>query len=103
VLDIDLLLGRKGIKPELLNVRKNSMRLPTGGNLWLPSSREEMIREAHEVARDIDAQYIMSYRPLPPLASSGPTEYRRIEVISRRVGLTLKSRCGYVVRPDLIN
>ena len=39
---------------------------------------------------------------MPPLASSGPTEYRRLEVISRRVGLTVKSRRGYVVRPDLL-
>lgn len=104
VLDIDLLFGRKGIKGALAERSEEFSVLTeeTGGNLWLPGSAEEMIRRAHEVARDIDAQYVMSYRPRPPLASSGPTEYRRIEVISRRVGLSVKSRRGYVVRPDLI-
>lgn len=104
VLDVDMLFGRKGIKPALAERSEEFSALTeeTGGNLWLPSSAEEMIREAREVARDIDAQYVMSYRPQPPLASSGPTEYRRIEVISRRVGLTIKSRRGYVVRPDLL-
>jgi len=101
VLDIDLLFGRKGIKPALAERSEEFYALAeeTGGNLWLPGSAEEMVREAREVARHIDAQYVMSYRPKPPLASSGPTEYRRIEVISRRVGLTVKSRRGYVVRP----
>jgi VWFA-related protein len=104
VLDIDLLFGRKGIKPALAERSEEFSALTeeTGGNLWLPGSAEEMVREAREVASDIDAQYVMSYRPMPPLATSGPTEYRRIEVISRRVGLTVKSRRGYVVRPDLI-
>lgn len=104
VLDVDLLFGRKGIKPALAERSEEFSALTeeTGGNLWLPGTAEEMIREAREVARDIDAQYVMSYRPMPPLSASGPTEYRRIEVISRRVGLTVKSRCGYVVRPDLL-
>lgn len=104
VLDVDLLFGREGIKPALAERSEEFSALTeeTGGNLWLPGSAEEMIREAREVAGDIDAQYVMSYRPMPPLASSGPTEYRRIEVISRRVGLTIKSRRGYVVRPDLL-
>lgn len=104
VLDIDLLFGRKGIKPALAERSEEFSALTeeTGGNLWLPGSAEEMIREARGVASDIDAQYVMSYRPLPPLASSRPTEYRRLEVISRRVGLTIKSRRGYVVRPDLL-
>ncbi|HEY0729671.1 MAG TPA: VWA domain-containing protein [Pyrinomonadaceae bacterium] len=104
LLDIDLLFGRKGIKPALVERTEEFSVLTeeTGGNLWLPGTAEEMVRRAHEVARDIDAQYVMSYRPRPPLASSGATEYRRIEVISRRVGLTIKSRRGYVVRPDLL-
>ena len=103
VLDIDLLFGRKGIKPALAERSEEFSALTeeTGGNLWLPGTAEEMIREAREVALDVDAQYVMSYRPVPPLAASGPTEYRRIEVISRRVGLNVKSRRGYVVRPDL--
>ena len=102
VLDIDLLFGRKGIKPALVERSEefNAVAEETGGNLWLPESADEMIREAHEVARDINAQYVMSYKPVPPLASTGPLEYRRLEVLSRRAGLTIKSRRGYVIRPD---
>jgi VWFA-related protein len=105
VLDIDLLFGRKGIKPALAERSEefNAVAEETGGDLWLPGSADEMIREAHEVARDINAQYVMSYKPVPPLAATGPLEYRRLEVISRRVGLTIKSRRGYVHRPDSLN
>jgi hypothetical protein len=105
VLDIDLLFGRKGIKPALAERSEefNAVAEETGGDLWLPGSADEMIREAHEVARDINAQYVMSYKPVPPLAATGPFEYRRLEVISRRVGLTIKSRRGYVLRPDSLN
>ena len=102
VLDIDMLFGRKGIKPALVERSEefNVVAEETGGNLWLPGSADEMVREAHEVARDISAQYVMSYKPVPPLASTGPLEYRRLEVLSRRVGLTIKSRRGYVIRPE---
>lgn len=102
VLDIDLLFGRKGIKPALAERSEefNAVTEETGGNLWLPGTADEMIREAHEVALDINAQYVMSYKPVPPMASAGPFEYRRLEVLSRRVGLTVKSRRGYVIHPE---
>lgn len=101
VLDIDMLFRRKGIKPALAERSEEFYVLTeeTGGNLWLPVSADEMIREAREVAQDIDAQYVLSYKPVPPLTASGPNEYRRIEVLSRRVGLAVKSRRSYVVKP----
>ena len=100
VVDIDMLLRRKGIKPALAERSEEFLVLTeeTGGNLWLPMSRDEMISEAREVARDVDSQYVMSYRPVQPLSESASSEYRRIEVISRRVGLTVKARRGYVVK-----
>jgi VWFA-related protein len=101
VLDIDLLLSRrKGIKPALAERAEEFLLLTdeTGGTMWSPGSGAEMIGEAREVARDIDSQYVMSYKPLEPFSASGPGEYRRIEVISRRVGLTVKARRGYVVK-----
>ena len=103
VLDLDLLIRRKNIKPALVERTKEFFVVAeeTGGNLWLPSSASEMIREAGEVAREIDSQYVMSYKPLKPLNASAPTEYRTIEVFSRRVGLTVKARRGYLARvPD---
>src|ERR1051325_3573617 len=69
----------------------------TGGRILLPVSSAEMLAQANEVARAIGAEYVVTYRPKRPLAGASPGEYRRIEVASRRVGLSLQSRRGYVV------
>jgi VWFA-related protein len=69
----------------------------TGGRIFLPVSSDEMITKGEEVARDIGAEYIVTYRPKRPLAEGQPGEYRKVEVASRRVGLYLRSRRGYVV------
>ena len=69
----------------------------TGGRMMLPLNSQEMLAEATEIARAIDAEYVVTYRPKRPLAEAQPGEYRRIEVASRRPGLNLQSRRGYVV------
>lgn len=69
----------------------------TGGRIFLPKTSEEMIAGSEEVAREIGAEYVVTYRPTRPLASAEPGEYRKVEVASRRVGLYLRSRRGYVV------
>ncbi|MBD0369762.1 MAG: VWA domain-containing protein [Pyrinomonadaceae bacterium] len=69
----------------------------TGGRILLPMSEAEMLREGREVARDIGAQYVVTYKPKRPLASSKAGEYRRIKVGLRRQGLTVRSRSGYTV------
>lgn len=74
----------------------------TGGSMMLPLNSQEMLAEANEVARAIDAEYVVTYRPKRPLAEAPAGEYRRIEVASRRVGLSLHSRRGYVV-PQVSN
>ena len=74
----------------------------TGGRILLPVSSAEMLAQANEVARAIGAEYVVTYRPKRPLAEASPGEYRRIEVASRRVGLSLQSRRGYVV-PNVQN
>jgi len=74
----------------------------TGGQMLLPINRDEMLAQANEVARAIGAEYVVTYRPKRPLAEAKPGEYRRIEVASRRVGLNLQSRRGYVV-PQIQN
>ncbi|HEX8141235.1 MAG TPA: VWA domain-containing protein [Pyrinomonadaceae bacterium] len=71
----------------------------TGGRILLATRADEMIGQADEVARDIGAQYVVTYRPKRPLAAARSGEYRRVEVASRRVGLQLRSRRGYVVTP----
>ena len=69
----------------------------TGGRIVLPATEEEMLREGREVARDIGAQYVVTYRPKRPLSVSPPGEYRRVKVALRRQGLTVRSRSGYTV------
>jgi VWFA-related protein len=69
----------------------------TGGKIIVPLNGEEMLAQANDVARAIGAEYVVTYRPKRPLAEASPGEYRRIEVASRRVGLNLQSRRGYVV------
>jgi len=73
----------------------------TGGRLLLGSSSEEMISRGREVARDIGAQFVITYKPKRPLAESVAGEYRRLEIGSRRVGLHLRTRRGYVVNSGL--
>jgi VWFA-related protein len=69
----------------------------TGGKIFLPTTSDEMIAKAAEVARAIGAEYVVTYRPKRALADASRGEYRRIQVSSRRVGLSLQSRRGYVV------
>lgn len=74
----------------------------TGGRMMLPINSQEMLAQANEVARAIGAEYVVTYRPKRPLAEAKPGEYRRIDVASRRVGLSLQARRGYVV-PQIQN
>jgi VWFA-related protein len=69
----------------------------TGGQMLLPTSKEAMLAEGEEVARDIGSQYVITYAPKRPLAESPAGEYRRVEIAARRTGLTLRARRGYVV------
>jgi VWFA-related protein len=69
----------------------------TGGKISLPVSSDEMLAQANEVAQAIGAEYVVTYRPKRPLAEASPGEYRKIVVSSRRVGLSLHARRGYVV------
>jgi len=74
-----------------------AMAEETGGQIFLPKSSDEMIAQAREAAREVGAEYVVTYRPKRALSAAEKGEYRRVEVASRRVGLTLRSRRGYVV------
>jgi len=69
----------------------------SGGQIFLPKTSDEMIAQAREAAREVGAEYVVTYRPKRRLSAAEKGEYRRIEVASRRVGLSLRSRRGYVV------
>ena len=90
---------RKAYEAELKKSEQalKSVAEETGGRWMLPINSQEMLAEANEVARAITAEYVVTYRPKRPLAEAQPGEYRRIEVASRRVGLSPQSRRGYIV------
>ena len=69
----------------------------SGGRIFLPVNSSELFAQADTIARDIGSQYVLTYRPTRPLSQAQPGEYRKVEVASRRVGLYLRSRKGYVV------
>lgn len=69
----------------------------SGGRIIISATPENLLAQADTIARDIGAQYVITYRPKRPLSNAKPGEYRRVEVASRRVGLYLRSRKGYVV------
>ena len=76
--------------------RLSALVAESGGRLSVPQSLEDMLKQSDEVAREIGAQYIVTYRPARALSESKPGEYRRIEIASRRVGLHLSARRSYV-------
>lgn len=77
--------------------RLASLAQETGGQILLPTSQEEIVKQGNEVARDIGAQYVVTYTPKRPLAGGKPGEYRHVEVAARRTGLHLRTRRGYIV------
>jgi VWFA-related protein len=74
-----------------------AMAQETGGQIFLPKNSDEMVAQARDAGREVGAEYVVTYRPKRPLSSAEKGEYRKIEVASRRVGLSLRSRRGYVV------
>jgi VWFA-related protein len=79
--------------------RLTSLAEETGTKILLPTSDEEMLEQVSAIARDIGAQYVVTYSPKKPITSANIGEYRRINVNPRRIGLTLRTRRGYVVVP----
>jgi VWFA-related protein len=90
---------RKAYESEAVNSERwlTDLAAETGGNIYLPVAPEEMLAKAENVAREIGAEFVVTYRPTKPLAEAKPGEYRQIEVASRRVGLYLRTRRGYFV------
>src|SRR5882672_5857548 len=74
-----------------------SLAKEAGGNIWLPETLDQMIADGAKVARLIDAEYLVTYRPSRAFASAEKNEVRRVEIVSRRVELNIVSRRSYVV------
>jgi VWFA-related protein len=101
VVDLDRLFRRGGKLKKELERREaefGELTAETGGGLFLPSTADEMLRQAAEAAREIDSRYVVTYKPRRRLADANPGEYRKLDVIARRQGLTVRSRRGYVAK-----
>jgi hypothetical protein len=99
-LDIDRAVGlHRNIKPELKQSQNELATLAhdTGGNIWSPESFERIFLDARAMAREIDSQYVITYRPASAAISDGRDSVRKIDVVSRRVGLTVRVRRFYRV------
>jgi VWFA-related protein len=87
---------------QLKTLKQNELLLgwiaeETGGAIILPASEEELSTLTEDLAREIDSQYIVTYRPKSGVSLKSEADIRRVDVISRRVGLHVRSRRSYVV------
>ena len=101
-IDLDYTVWRHS-RGQLKTLKENELALAwlaeeSGGSMLLPNSTEEFPKLALELAREIDAQYLVTYRPKIGVALKSTAEIRHIEVVSRRVGLRVNSRRSYLVR-----
>lgn len=77
--------------------RLGALAEETGATIHQPGNAAEMSNEAEAVAREIGSQYVVTYLPKRPLSESPVGEYRKIQISTRRIGLVVRSRRGYVV------
>ncbi len=61
----------------------------TNGIIFLPTSIDEMLSKTAFLARNIDAQYVVTYVPRRSLASAATGEIRNIAITSKRDGLEI--------------
>jgi len=99
-LNLDFPMWRHS-RDQLKTLKQNELVLgwvaeETGGDIILPSSEDELSTLTDDLAREIDSQYIVTYRPKSGVALKSEADIRRVEVISRRVGLHVRSRRSYV-------
>jgi len=104
IVDTDIAMRRQRNKYEAETKQSEewlaSLADQTGGMMVLASSEAELIKQGAQVAREIDAQYVVAYRPKRPLALAAEGEFRSIKVATRRGGLQIHARKGYVAKPE---
>jgi len=104
ILDTDIAMRRQRTKYKAETIQSEkwlaSLAEETGGMMVLASSEAELIEQGARVAGEIDAQYVVAYRPKRPLALAAEGEFRSIRVASRRGGLQIRARKGYVARSE---
>ncbi len=101
VIDTDYAMWRYN-RDHLKTLKKNEQWLAglaeeSGGSMMLPASAEELPKLVDDLDREIDSQYVITYRPKNAVMLGSTEAIRRIEVVSRRVGLQVRSRRSYLV------
>lgn len=101
VIDTDYPMWRHN-RDHLKTLKKNEQWLAglaeeSGGSMTLPASAEELPKLVDDLDREIDSQYVITYRPKKAVMLGSTEAIRRIEVVSRRVGLQVRSRRSYLV------
>jgi VWFA-related protein len=94
---------RRWYKKYAEGTKANEQRLislaeETGGQLLQSETTDDLLKQADVVARDIGAQYVVTYTPKRPLATARVGEYRRIEVAPTKTGVRLRTRRGYIAK-----
>ena len=89
-------------RDQLKTLKQNELWLAwlaeeSGGDIILPAAEEELSKLTDDLARVIDSQYVVTYRPKSVVTLKSEPDIRRVEVVSRRVGLHVRSRRSYVV------
>lgn len=64
----------------------------TNGDIFLPQTTQEFLEKIPQIAKIVDASYVVTYIPKRPLSEVKADEERVIEVISRREGLQIQAR-----------
>lgn len=69
----------------------------TGGVFLAPEDIESMLKSGREIAQAIDSHYVVTYIPKRSVSESPNKETRQVQVVSRRVGLKLRSKQRIVI------
>jgi VWFA-related protein len=102
-MDLDRELRRRR-REYIASMQRGERRLAelakeTGGKVWALEYGTPFADKGLAVARDIGAQYVVTYKPKKPLASARPGEYRQLSVAMRRPDVIVRTRRGYIAAP----
>jgi len=106
VIDLDFQMRRwfknYGLATKKREGQLRALARDAGGRLLLPSTAEEVPALAEKVARDVGAEYVVTYTPLRPFGreGGGEPERRHAEVSARRMGLRLFTLRNVVTAPQ---
>ena len=97
-----LLRTLKARKTDLEESEKqlDSLAENTNGTSIVPESLDEMVDKTADIARIIDASYVVTYTPKVPIAETRGQTERIIIITSKRPGLQVQARRKLIVNPN---